>query len=301
MDTSLLEVIANALLLAGIATLVSSFAPLRSIISQLQPGPVLRRWYLHAGYIGGFIAAYLSYAAVSFGEHGSTASLIVPAVFFFGACFVWRTVQLALRTVGDVRRVALLEQESITDHLTGLHNRRYLERRLDEEFQRARRYAQPLAVLMIDIDRFKLINDVHGHPAGDTVLQQVGALCLGTARSTDIVARYGGDELVVVAPSTAPAQALVLAERLRRAIEAEIKVLEYTSSGPLPLNATISIGVAALSSGVDGPKSLLQAADAALYRAKSEGRNRVSLDLGSRAAERAANESSAPARDAVTA
>ena len=280
------ELVANALLLAGVATLAASFVPLRSIMAQLPSGPVQRKWYLHAGYVAGFIAAYVCYGVLTFGAHGDASRLLVPLVFFFGACFVWRTVTLAHRTVGDVRRVALLEHESITDHLTGVHNRRYLERRLDEEFQRARRYTQPLTLLMIDVDHFKEVNDRHGHRCGDVLLQRFAVLCQATVRATDIVARYGGDELVVVAPNTAPAQAMVLAERLRRAVEA-LQIHGHVDAGGsddtvCDMRFTASIGVAAFGAGTLDPQALLTAADHALYRAKAGGRNKVCLELGAR-------------------
>jgi diguanylate cyclase (GGDEF)-like protein len=277
MALTLPEIVANALLLAGVATLAAAFVPLRSIIAQLPPGPVQKKWYLHAGYVAGFIGAYVCYATLALGSHDDVSALLVPVVFFFGACFVWRTVTLAHRTVGELHRVALLEHESITDHLTGVHNRRYLERRLEEENQRARRYGWPLAVLMLDLDRFKEVNDRYGHRAGDAVLKQFGALCQATIRATDIAARYGGDELVVVAPATTSAQALALAERLRRAVEQHVVKIDAARHGVTDLRFTASIGVAVISAGNDGAPALLTAADRALYRAKAAGRNNVSL------------------------
>ncbi len=278
MDFALPEFVANALLLAGVVTLAAAFVPLRSIIAQLPSGPVQKKWYLHAGYVAGFIGAYVCYAVLTFGGHDDVPALLVPTVFFFGACFVYRTVTLAQRTVGELRRVALLEHESITDHLTGVHNRRYLERRLEEEYERARRYGQPLAVLMLDLDRFKEVNDRHGHRAGDAVLKQFGALCQANIRATDIAARYGGDELVVVAPATEPAQALMLAERLRRAVEQQVVQIDDARNGVACLRFTASIGVAAVDASTGGAQALLIAADHALYRAKSDGRNKVSFE-----------------------
>ena len=166
---------------------------------------------------------------------------------------------------------AALEQTATTDGLTRLVNRRYLDERLIEEVLRAQRYGSPLSVLMIDVDHFKKVNDVHGHAAGDAVLRAVAATIKASVRIIDIPARYGGEELVVVAPSTSWTGARVLAERLRGAIEA----LETMSAGmEQPIRVTASIGCAALGAEQDG-HSLLEAADQALYEAKHGGRNRV--------------------------
>jgi diguanylate cyclase (GGDEF)-like protein len=280
MDASVANLVAHSLLIAGAALLVTSLAPLRLIIAHLPPGTTLRTWYLLAAFDLGFIMAYVLYAATKWGEHNSLGALLVPGVFFAGGCFVWLTFWIALRTVRDVRRIALLEQENITDHLTGVYNRRYLDRRLDEEFARARRHVQPLSVLMVDIDHFKNVNDAQGHATGDVALGHVGHLVLNTARSTDIVARYGGEELLVIAPNTPPSQALVLAERVRRRIETEVLEIERAPNERVSLRLTVSVGVAALEWDMAGPAQLIEAADRAMYRAKAGGRNRVGIDRG---------------------
>jgi len=281
MDASRIDLVAQLLLLTGAALLIASLVPLRLIIAHLVPGATLRRWYLLAALDLSFIAGYVGYITVHWGRHDDASALLVPVVFLFGGWFVWLTFTLALRTVRDVRRIAMLEQENITDHLTGVYNRRYLDRRLDEEVARARRHAQPLAVLMIDIDHFKRVNDTHGHATGDLALGHIGHLTLNTARSSDVVARYGGEELLVITPSTSPSQALVLAERLRRLIETQVLVIEHAPNRRVEVQLTVSIGVAALDTATAGAAGLIKAADRAMYRAKAEGRNRVEIDRGS--------------------
>jgi diguanylate cyclase (GGDEF)-like protein len=280
MDASLTNLFAHTLLIAGAVLLVTSLAPLRLIVALLPDGATLRTWYLLAALDIGFIAAYVTYAALAWGRHDGPAAMLVPGVFLAGACFVWLTFWIALRTVRDVRRIALLEQENITDHLTGVYNRRYLDRRLDEELARARRHVQPLSVLLVDIDHFKQVNDTHGHAIGDVALGHVGHLVLNSARSTDIVARYGGEELMVIAPCTPPSQALVLAERVRRRIETEVLQIERAPNERIAVPLTVSVGVAALEWDMAGSAQLIEAADRALYRAKAGGRNRVGLDRG---------------------
>ncbi len=278
MDASVTEIAATALVLGGVAILCAALLPLRRIVAQLPAGRTLRNWYVQATMTWLFIVGYLAYAVLTWGHHSDTASLVVPVIFFFGACFVLLNFSLALRTALDVRRIALLEQESITDHLTGVYNRRYLQRRLLEEFERARRYQQPLTALLLDIDHFKRINDEYGHPSGDLVLKHFGALCLNTVRATDIVARYGGEELMVIAPHTSAPQAMLLAERLRRKVEEAVLVVETEPMRRHELRFTVSIGVAALSTDDAACcNTLIEDADRALYRAKNEGRNRIAI------------------------
>ncbi len=149
------------------------------------------------------------------------------------------------------------------DEVTGLYNQRHLMERLDEEFRRARRYTTTLSLLIADVDGFKVFNDSRGHPAGDELLRQIGEAIRRTIRASDVAARYGGDEFVILLPQTTEEQAARLAERLRAAIAA------------LPENMSVSIGVASLATGISEPLELVAEADHAMYRAKALGRNRV--------------------------
>jgi diguanylate cyclase (GGDEF)-like protein len=170
----------------------------------------------------------------------------------------------------DAMRIRLGEQIG-TDPLTGCLNRRALETFLRAEWRQAKRRGTTIAVLAIDLDHFKAINDTYGHPFGDLVLQELAAIMRATARDTDEVARLGGDEFVVVLPDTGWEGALTFAERMRR------KVDEHTfASANSSMRITISVGVA-LHRGSDpmSPALLLQEADQSLYKAKSAGRNRV--------------------------
>ena len=166
-----------------------------------------------------------------------------------------------------------MAQMAVKDPLTGLHNRRYLFEALEREKARAKRYGVNLALCMIDLDHFKRINDDHGHPAGDTVLREIGKLLLQWARETDLPCRYGGEEFAVILPGTDAEGALVACERLRRMVaEHPFKHEDLT------LRVTISIGVTQHEEVSEETVSeLVKRADEALYRAKREGRNRVSV------------------------
>ena len=265
----------DALVIAGAGLLVLALMPIRRLIAQLPAGPLRLRWYVLATMILMFIAGYIGYLVLQWQNHLEFSAIFVSAVFFLGACFVLLVGHLSLRTATDVRRLAVLEQESITDPLMGIYNRRYLDRRLEDEERRARRYNLPLSVLMIDIDHFKKINDTHGHHAGDLVLRALGRLIVGTVRGTDIVARYGGEEILVIAPNTPVGTAARLADRLRQAVEGAGLAPNSVPGEKQGPRVTVSIGVAYLGSGIHGARALMRSVDAALYRAKAEGRNRV--------------------------
>ncbi|MFA0750115.1 MAG: hypothetical protein SLRJCFUN_000518 [Candidatus Fervidibacter sp.] len=177
-------------------------------------------------------------------------------------------VSLAL---SRIKFIATLQTLSVTDALTGVPNRRYWDLRLAEEIARAQRYRYPLAVLMVDIDHFKRVNDTYGHQVGDVALQQVASRLRSNLRRTDVLARYGGEEFGVLAPQTSLEAAKVLAERLRHAIASD--PIQVNSDLSIPL--TVSIGVAVFPEHGQNESELVAAADAALYRAKEEGRNCV--------------------------
>jgi diguanylate cyclase (GGDEF)-like protein len=169
-----------------------------------------------------------------------------------------------------------LTRNALIDPLTGLGNRRQFDARLAEEVARARRYTEPLSLVMIDLDRFKDINDKHGHVVGDSVLSAVGVLLAESLRTADLACRYGGDEFSVILPETSKTEAWVVAEKLRS--ELHDLVVQAKDGTAIPVYA--SLGVAAYSAEHEGAVNLLEAADAALYRAKHSGRDRVELALG---------------------
>jgi diguanylate cyclase (GGDEF)-like protein len=168
-----------------------------------------------------------------------------------------------------IRRAQLYreqEENSLTDDLTQLPNRRYLFRRYVQEVQRAKRHHKPLAFLMIDLDHFKRVNDAHGHLVGDRVLSELGSILVRSARGSDVCARYGGDEFGAIIHEASVEGARALAERLRKSVE--------SATFPSGLKLTVSVGIAATADPDQMPE-LVTAADQALYEAKESGRNQV--------------------------
>jgi diguanylate cyclase (GGDEF)-like protein len=190
-------------------------------------------------------------------------------------------IALAIERAAWQQRANQFQVQSITDPLTGLHNRRYLEARLTEELSRSKRYEYPLSFMMIDIDDFKLYNDQNGHQAGDRALE-ITAQCLRSAlRKVDVASRYGGEEFSILLPQTNLQEAGVIADRIRRKINAT--VFEHGKSQPLGA-VTVSIGLSAFSPALDSAEAIVRAADRALYHAKSHGKNRAYAYQGNQGA-----------------
>lgn len=271
------SLVANGLVVAGIGVLVAALVPVRQLIKQLPRGRMRGDWYFLTGLILFFIAGYLSYAFDHWRIQEESPDLVVSLIYFSGACYIWVVNSLSLQTTIDVKRVTTLELENITDPLMGIYNRRYLERRLEEEVDRACRYGHPLSVLMIDVDHFKDINDTHGHQVGDVILKRLGELFVDAVRTSDIVARYGGEEICIVVSNTTGSGAAKLAERLRQRVASPALIPANAYGNQDAINVTVSIGVSSLGRGIEQPHALIESADKALYRAKNNGRNRVGL------------------------
>jgi diguanylate cyclase (GGDEF)-like protein len=178
-------------------------------------------------------------------------------------------IDAAEQALDEVRALATL------DSLTGLPNHRHFMTRLHEEHDRLQRLAEPASLAMLDLDHFKQINDSHGHAAGDAVLSHFADLVRAELRKVDVPGRLGGEEFAILMPGTEPAEALALAERLRRNLEHQPVVLDDTT-----VTVTVSIGIAELRRDDRLPEAALRRADRALYRAKDAGRNRIELEAG---------------------
>jgi len=160
---------------------------------------------------------------------------------------------------------------SVTDRLTELYNHGYFQQRMEEEFKRSQRFGHVMSLIMLDIDDFKKFNDTHGHPKGDTILKAVSAVIREQLREMDIAARYGGEEFVIVLPETELEGALAVAERVRDGVAA----IRVPDLGENKVVATVSVGVSAFPMHAASALRLLESADAAMYRAKRSGKDRV--------------------------
>jgi diguanylate cyclase len=216
--------------------------------------------------LGEVLTAGISYLVI--GRVRWTALVIGFAAGLVTSAAAAATVTLLLTRIGELQ--GELARSARTDDLTGLLNRRALLETLAREIVRARRLDGKLSVAFADLDLFKLVNDRHGHQVGDTVLREAGAALGLGLRAYDAVARYGGDEFVLVLPQAGVWEGHAVAERLRESIAHRL----FAGS----VSLTVSVGVAGLAKDMDAD-GLLSAADAALYRAKRAGRNRCEMAL----------------------
>ncbi len=253
------------MLSSGTLFLLVSLIPVVRIINHPGAKDIVNYWRLLTVLICLFLCGYLAYAWFYWWKYSDLIDLIVPTIFFFGAVFVFLVTILTLKTTQALQRTFQLEQDSIMDSLLGIYNRSYLDRRLPEQFSSAKRYGYDLSVLMIDIDHFKSVNDNWGHQIGDQVLQNVTRMIKSRIRETDILCRYGGEELFIILPHTGGPEAMTKAEMIRTEIEA---------GEDYPQVLTVSIGAAAVSSKISSAPDLVWQSDMALYRAKKRGRNR---------------------------
>ena len=187
-----------------------------------------------------------------------------------------RVTQLARENLELAVKNSMLSEISARDPLTGLYNRWFVMEKIESEINRSLRHGSPMALLMLDIDHFKIVNDTYGHPAGDHVLQTVARLLKESCRVYDVPGRYGGEEFCLVLPDTALTSTPKVAERIRHRLE----TTETEISGAAPLIVTASIGIAGIDAGsadVLSPAMLIDRADRALYSAKNHGRNCVAI------------------------
>ncbi len=263
-------------LFVGACLIFVSYLRIRRLIEEIPKGAVRRRWNDLRVLILFFVFCYLVYIFLtSMDLLNENFKLIIPAMFFLVAVMILFTGTLALETATEFIRFSKIERENIIDHLTGVHNRRYLDERIASEAIRAHKYDMPLSMMMIDIDHFKAVNDRYGHQTGDRVLKSLCELLIKEVRATDVVARYGGEEIVILTIQTPISNTFDLAEKLRKAVETSIMVPVDKNEQREDIRITVSIGVAGLDQQGFDSQAMIKKADMALYQAKSEGRNRV--------------------------
>ena len=264
------------ILFVGAYLIYVSYLRIRRLIEKIPKGAVRRRWNDLRVLILFFVFCYLAYIFLtSMDLLDEKFKLIVPAMFFLVAVLILFTGTLALETATEFIRFSKIERENIIDHLTGIHNRRYLDERIDSEAIRAHKYDMPLSMMMIDIDHFKAVNDRYGHQIGDRVLKRLCEVLIKEGRVTDVVARYGGEEIVILTIQTNISDTFNVAEKLRKTVETSIMVPVDKSEDREDIRITVSIGVAGLDQQGFDSQAMIKKADKALYQAKSEGRNRV--------------------------
>jgi two-component system cell cycle response regulator len=247
---------------------------LTDLVMPQMDGLTLVRTATQRGYLAAYIvmtAHGSAESAVEAMKSGAADYLPKPFSLDLLRLIVARTLH-AQRLAERARQADLYEKLAQTDGLTELNNYRFFQQRLSIELNRSRRFNRPLSLIMLDLDHFKAYNDIFGHQAGDHALRQLAQLLRRSSRSYDLVARYGGDEFVIILPETAKGVALEVAERIRTAVE---RFGHEEIRQALAGQFTVSLGVASFPEDATEPDALIRKADLALYQAKTDGRNRT--------------------------
>ena len=263
------------LIFAGILFLFLSLVPIRKLILELQEDELKQRWKILSTLILFFIVCYIlfAYNLWMIKDIAHALSIVVSLMLLCGGIFCYLVGKLALRTMHDIQRLSMFQEESITDALMGIKNRRYFDQKIVEEVALSLRYKLPLSLILLDIDHFKKINDTYGHMVGDEVLRNIASLIGEAVRDTDIVARYGGEEIAIITPSCGKQEAELLAQRLRAIIEKT--TMAFVGATQEVIQVTVSMGVSAMNHIITDKDALIEETDDALYLAKKLGRNRV--------------------------
>lgn len=260
----------------AIVLLAGALILLLRLLPEIPQGPTQSRWRLNGAVLAiSLVAAVLALAPL-FNLPGGPWALVAPALAPLLACLSLLMLQGAAGLVRQLRRVSSIDRTVVTDALTGLRPRAYLDKRMQEEMSRSRRHGQAVSLILLDVDEFAGINRDHGHEVGDQVLQEIGELLAASLRDSDVLVRYAGEEMAVLATDTPPAGACLVAERLRRDVEVGARKALREAQGAKRA-ITVSAGVAGVDAGVKGKFDLFSAAERALDQAKREGKNRVVL------------------------
>ncbi len=262
-------------LLSNAVMVFQAWVLLQLILSGRRERPGRGQYFVAAGFVLIVLALLLRLTAQIAGlvdMRQVTESNPAHALSLLMATLSIVIVAMGLVLMSKERADALNRNLALQDELTGLHNRRSIQRLLDQQLAMLARGRRSLAVLLIDVDHFKRINDTHGHLSGDLALREIGACLLGRLRGQDLVGRWGGEEFIALLPDTGVGGARTLAEQLRRAVEQ----LQLTSLVGKQMPQTVSIGLYTRVPADDATREdVIAEADRALYQAKQNGRNRV--------------------------
>ena len=260
------------LIFAGILFLFLSLVPIRKLILELQDDELKQRWKILSTLILFFIVCYIlfAYNLWMIKDIAHALSIVVSLMLLCGGIFCYLVGKLALRTMHDIQRLSMFQEESITDALMGIKNRCYFDQKIVEEVALSLRYKLPLSLILLDIDHFKKINDTYGHDIGDYVLRELTKELSPIIRESDYFARIGGEEFVILLINISKDELEIFNEKVRKLVE---KISLKTSTNE-EVKFTISIGSTIYIKN-ESFTSFLKRADIAMYKAKELGKNRV--------------------------
>jgi len=262
-------------LLSGIFLYAASIFTVQQLVKKLPLGEVRNNWKVLSFFIVGFAVGYAAYMFMLWSGKVNFTGITYPAVCFAASAFVLLLCFLTYQTTRDIGEAIAMDQASIIDPVLDIYNRRYFDRRIDEETQRSRRYNQPLSIILFEVDELESIVKKQGKLVGDVVLRKVSDYLVGSVRASDIVARYDEQRIVVATTQTEPDMSIMLADRLRGEIEKLEMLPNSDQSTTDALNVTVTAGVSCVEDRIKSGFDLTDVAEKAIKRAESEGRNRV--------------------------
>lgn len=267
--------LASIFLISGICLYAASLFTVQQLVKKLPLGEVRNNWKILSFFIVGFIVGYGAYIFMLLTGKLGLESITYPAICLAAAGFVLLLCFLTYQTTRDIGEAIAMDQASIVDPILDIYNRRYFDRRIDEETQRSRRYNQPLSLILFEVDQFESIAKKHGRLVGDVVLRKVSDFLVGSVRASDIVARFDDHKIVIATTQTKPDMAIMLADRIRGEIE-KLEVLPVSDQNDLnALRVTVTAGVSCVEDRIKSGFDLTDVAEKAMKRAESEGYNRV--------------------------
>jgi len=267
--------LACILLLGGICLLTVAFFTSKQLIKKLPLGKIRYNWQILSYLIIVAILGFAIYMLLLISGQVAITSLIVPKLAFSATAFMVLLCFLIYQITGNIREAIAIEQASIIDPVLDIYNRRYFDRRIDEETQRSRRYKLPLSLILCELDEFNKVIDAHGKLVSDVVLRKISDFIVSTVRSSDIVARFDENKIIIGTTQTEEDMAVQLADRLRTEIE-KLEILPSTNQENNPaMHVTASVGVATVLDSIENGLQLTNMAEQALAQAEVKGRNKV--------------------------
>lgn len=276
----------TGLMAGGAFILIAAMLATNRIICQLPKGKVRWNWSLLGVLIGLLIISYISYAVASwmsgFMDAQGIGFYVVPLSYFLCACIVYLIISFVLNSDVYFSHSPVGEFEDIIDPVMGIYNQRYLDSRLNQEIRRSQRYNLPLSVLLLSLDNIRQISDTYGKSSRNQLLSNLAKLVLHSARVTDITARYGEAEIMVVATNTPVSSVSVFADRIRKSIAEALQIPKEPSNtssiGEKFIGINVSIGICGLCSETNSKENLLKSVENALSQARSLGPNMVIIN-----------------------
>ncbi len=267
--------------LAALASLAVALLLSIRVTAEIPAGPTRLRWKLRVGLFGlALVLTAMSFEGLA--QSGEPGRLLRAAVVFLQAGLVLLLVRDYMALVTQMRRVSSQDRTGLTDALTGMRSRSYLDKRMEEEMSRSQRHGLAVSLILLDVDDFASINRAHGHGVGDQVLMEIGKILAKGLRTSDVLVRYAGEEMAILATDTEPQAAFAVAERLRREVEVGARKALREAQGARR-SITVSAGVAGIDAGARSMVDLFDLAEKALDRAKKEGKNRVAMSMATAA------------------